>query len=339
MHKEDQVKEKMIKDQLKKSIEYMYKVKRDRKYKYVRYNCLNKDQDCTLWAAQGECDKNERFMKSTCAPACMSCEYLGDTSDDCPGLPQSSGPLWKKPGDLNTFFENIVGGSDEYYNQFKSSVLSRPLQKSDGSIAPGIENDGPWLVLLENFVTDEEADRLVQIANEQGLQRSMKAVHVGEQSVIEGRTSSNTWCQDTCMTDPMVAKVLQRIANTTKSTINHSEHLQLLRYEEGQFYAGHSDFIPYQLDLPCGARVMTIFLYLNDVEEGGGTRFPELDITQNPKKGSALLWPNVKNEDPLENDNRTFHEALPVIKGVKYGANSWIHSEDFQTPWKMKCLG
>jgi prolyl 4-hydroxylase len=84
---------------------------------------------------------------------------------------------------------------------------------------------------------------------------------------------------------------------------------------------------------------MTIFLYLNDVEDGGGTRFTELDITVQPKRGTALLWPNVINEDPMESETRTFHEALPVIKGVKYGVNSWIHNEDFQTPWKNKCLG
>jgi prolyl 4-hydroxylase len=137
----------------------------------------------------------------------------------------------------------------------------------------------------------------------------------------------------------IVKRVLERIANTTNSTVNHSEHLQLLRYEIGQFYVAHDDFIPYQLDMPCGARIMTMFLYLNDVEKGGGTRFPHLDITVQPKKGSALLWPNVIDEDPMEMQRQAYHEALPVEKGVKYGANAWIHSEDFQTPWKLKCLG
>lgn len=344
MYKEDSTKEQSIRNQLVKTISYMYKVKRERKYKNVRHLCLNKNPDCTLWAAQGECHKNERYMKSMCAPACLSCDYLGDTSEDCPGLAQSI-PLWKKAGDLNAFFENIVDDnahdneSGEYYRQFHPKALSRPKIKSDGSDS-GVDNDGPWLVLLHNFITDEEADRFIHIGHEQGFERSRKAVTSGEGSVTEGRTSSNTWCQDSCMNDPTVARVLERIAKTTNSTIDHSEHLQLLRYETGQFYVGHDDFIPYQLDLPCGARIMTLFLYLNDVEEGGGTRFPELDITVQPKRGMALLWPNVIDDDPMmEKEGRTFHEALPVGKGVKYGVNSWIHNEDFQTPWKMKCLG
>ena len=318
----------------------MRAVKRDRKYKNVRKNCLNKDPECTLWATQDECNNNERFMKSMCAPACMSCDYLGDTSEDCIGLPESQGPLWK-PGDLNTFFEEIVDGGirhDEFYRKFNPKALSRPIKKSDGSIASGVEKDGPWLVLFENFLTDAEADRLVQIGHNQGFQRSTKAIDQGEGQVTEGRTSANTWCQYMCMEDVLVKQVLERIAHATKSTVNHSEHLQLLQYQTGQFYWGHDDFIPYQLDMPCGARIMTLFLYLNDVEEGGGTKFSELDITVQPKKGSALLWPNVLDEDPMEKDKRTFHEALPVIKGTKYGGNAWIHSEDFQTPFNLKCI-
>ena len=62
-----------------------------------------------------------------------------------------------------------------------------------------------------------------------------------------------------------------------------------------------------------------MFLYLNDVEEGGGTRFPLLDITVQPKMGSAILWPSVLDDPPEKKDFRTDHEALEVTKGIKYG--------------------
>jgi prolyl 4-hydroxylase len=65
--------------------------------------------------------------------------------------------------------------------------------------------------------------------------------------------------------------------------------------------------------------MLTLFLYLNDVEEGGETNFPKVDVTVQPKKGSALLWPSVLDEDPEKKDFRTDHEALPVLKGIKYG--------------------
>jgi prolyl 4-hydroxylase len=45
------------------------------------------------------------------------------------------------------------------------------------------------------------------------------------------------------------------------------------------------------------------------VEEGGETNFPALGISVKPKKGKALLWPSVKNEDLLQHEPRTLHEV------------------------------
>jgi prolyl 4-hydroxylase len=73
---------------------------------------------------------------------------------------------------------------------------------------------------------------------------------------------------------------------------------------------------------------VTGFLYLSDVEEGGGTNFPSLDLTVEPKRGRALLWQSVLDEDPHDFDPRTYHQALPVIHGIKYGANAWFHQRD-----------
>jgi len=78
-------------------------------------------------------------------------------------------------------------------------------------------------------------------------------------------------------------------------------------------------------------------LYLNDVEAGGGTDFPDLKLTVQPKRGSALIWPSVLDEDPNKKDGRTMHQALPVEKGTKFGANAWLHIRDFKTPNKNGC--
>ena len=95
--------------------------------------------------------------------------------------------------------------------------------------------------------------------------------------------------------------------------------------------------IPFQKTRQEGCRVLTAFLYLNDVEAGGGTWFDRLDITVTPRRGRALLWPSVLNESPHEVDPRTTHSALPVEKGVKYGANAWFHQHDFKTPNSLGC--
>lgn len=281
-------------------------------------------------------------MKTNCAPSCMTCDLL-DIRNRCPIEPGNDS-IWN-PGDLNTLFENIVDNADGLgeYTQYNAKAFSRPKVKRDGSEVPGVEKDGPWIILLENFVTAEEADRMVEIGIQQGYERSAdvgkeKPDGSHESLVSESRTSHNTWCQeDSCYKDPLVAGVIQRISNVTKTEEKHSEYLQLLQYEPGQYYRQHHDYIPHHQDMPCGVRIMTLFIYLNDVEEGGGTGFPYYDIEITPKKGYAVLWPSVLDAEPEKKDGRTEHEALPVIKGMKYGANAWIHSRDFKKSFAMNC--
>jgi prolyl 4-hydroxylase len=87
-----------------------------------------------------------------------------------------------------------------------------------------------------------------------------------------------------------------------------------------------------------GVRVLTLYLYLNDVEAGGGTNFDKLDITVMPKRGRALLWPSVFDDKPNDKDDRTTHQALPAEAGIKYGANAWFHMYDFKTAHKESCI-
>ena len=44
-----------------------------------------------------------------------------------------------------------------------------------------------------------------------------------------------------------------------------------------------------------------------------------------PKKGRAVLWPSVYSAQPMNEDSRMMHQALPVIAGTKFGANAWVH--------------
>lgn len=330
------------KERIQQSTKFMQKVWTEEKYDDVRHKCKNQHQDCTWWAAMGECDANPKYMQTNCAPACETCDLL-DIRHRCPIEPGNES-IWK-PGDLNSLMENIVDDADGTgeWKKYNPTAFSRPKLKRDGTPAPGVEKDGPWVVLLENFIQDEESDRLVDIGKKQGYERS---ADVGKEKpdgshdslVSESRTSHNSWCQEpSCFEDPLVSPVVERIANVTKTEVKNSEYLQMLQYEPGQYYKQHHDFIPHHKNMPCGVRILTLFIYLNDVEAGGGTDFPLLDLTVMPKKGNALLWPSVLDQAPESKDGRTDHQALPVEKGIKYGANAWIHSRDFKKAFGMNC--
>ena len=327
------------------SIEYMELVYNEELYQKVRHGCKNLHEDCSLWASVGECTKNPGYMELNCAPACMCCDKL-DINSRCPILPDN--PIIWKAGDLNTLMERIVDDADGTgeYQRYNPQALSRPKLKLDGTVAPSgsiSEKDGPWVVLLENFVSSEEADRLVELGKQQGYERSAgvgKPKHDGthDATVDYSRTSHNTWCKEpSCYEDPLVSPVVARIANITRTKNENAEYLQMLQYEPDQYYKQHHDYIEHHKGLPCGVRILTLFIYLNDVEEGGGTKFNYLDITVQPKKGSAVLWPSVLDESPEDKDGRTDHEALPVVKGVKYGANAWIHNRNYKEAYAHNC--
>lgn len=281
------------------------------------------DKQCSYFAAQGECKNNEDWMKINCAPACQTCELL-DIRLRCPF--EDDNEMVFQPGDLNKLMERIVDNSDGKgkYLKYNPKALSRPMLKADGTPS-GAEVDGPWIVQFENFVSRLEALALISAGSTKGYERSED---VGEENpdgthegaVSEDRTSHNAWCDyRLCNEDPIIRPVIERISSVTDTPISHSEHIQLLQYSPGQFYRQHHDYIEYQQELPCGPRALTMFLYLNDVEEGGGTHFPLLDITVEPKMGNAILWPSVLDGEPEKKDPRTDHEALEVTKGVKYG--------------------
>ena len=111
-----------------------------------------------------------------------------------------------------------------------------------------------------------------------------------------------------------------------------------LQYEEGQYYRTHHDLIHYQDERPCGLRILTVYLYISDVEDGGETNFPQLGLTVSPKKGKAIIWPSVLDSNPREIDQRTEHQALPVRSGIKFGANAWIHQRNFQKAFAINCV-
>ena len=109
-----------------------------------------------------------------------------------------------------------------------------------------------------------------------------------------------------------------------------AETIQGQKYKIGEFYKPHwdsftqtlpnyEDFVVWQ-----GQRTWTNMVYLNDVDEGGETNFPDLKIKVKPKKGMLLGWNNL-NKDGKRNI-LTRHEALPPKSGKKYIITKWWRS-------------
>ena len=188
---------------------------------------------------------------------------------------------------------------------------------------------GQPVIQFEDLLSEAEAEDMINRCRDFGKFERSQA---GDQ-ISSVRTSSQCWCDDTndCLANPSVRAVTERMLNVTRLPYNNAEYFQILQYHVGQFYKTHHDQQT-AFWTPQGVRLYTFFVYLSDVEEGGGTRFTDLGITVTPKRGRGILWPSVQTNDLNAGDMRTHHEALPVEKGVKYAANLWQHLYDFKTP-------
>lgn len=76
-----------------------------------------------------------------------------------------------------------------------------------------------------------------------------------------------------------------------------------------------------------GQRIVTVLVYLNDVERGGHTWFPNLNVSVQPKKGMALVFFPSTVDGLL--DKNALHAAKPAID-TKYVSQVWIRQGRYE---------
>ena len=126
----------------------------------------------------------------------------------------------------------------------------------------------------------------------------------------------------------LVKRIESRIAKLTDLPVGFGENLQLVHYTAGGEYVPHFDF--FDPETPGGAeelagnsqRLLTVIMYLSDVEGGGWTQFPDLNVEFTPMKGAALLFPALDQKGSLFRPS--LHWGRPVTSGEKWIATKWI---------------
>ena len=301
--------------------------------------CKDRYPVCQHEAQRGECTNNPGWMIVNCCQSCEEVEGYGHLIDSevrCTRERLNATIPAFDVGSLDKLFTRWA--TEEEFQKFDPHVVSSP-----GKIHGG-EHDGPWILTFDSFIDDMEIEDLLKGAEYGGFERStdqgriISASGEKEKVVSTHRTSSNAWCRRECEVLPGVMAVSNRIEQITGIPQGNFESFQILRYDVGEYYKRHHDS-PGKNKSISGHRILTVFLYLNDVEEGGETAFTDLGISVKPKKGRALIWPSVLNEDPDTSDLRTYHEAKAVVKGKKFAANHWIHQYDFRNANLWGCSG
>lgn len=189
----------------------------------------------------------------------------------------------------------------------------------------------PHVVLFANVITAAECDALVEVAQPQLRRADVVDSGRGGSYIDARRTSELTILKRGA--SPLLARIDQRIARLTGIPVERGEPLQVMRYGVGAEYQPHYDFFdpsepgeaPYLVQ--AGQRVASLVIYLNDVEAGGETVFPEVGLSVAPAKGSAVYFAYTDAQsrcDPL-----SFHGGAPVVRGEKWIATRWLRELPF----------
>ena len=191
----------------------------------------------------------------------------------------------------------------------------------------------PYIATFPGFCTEDETDYVV----------AMAARHVTPSQVVDPisgkhiedpyRTSSDMRFWHTFQ-DLVIFCINLRIAKATGEPLSHQEMLGVLRYEPGQQYKPHGDYL-----LPdmqgrnpevdrSGQRIKTFLIYLNDDYIGGETEFVNIDLKARGAKGEGLVFHNVASDGVP--DPKTIHAGRPVTGGVKWLTTMWIRDREYR---------
>jgi len=92
------------------------------------------------------------------------------------------------------------------------------------------------------------------------------------------------------------------------------EEFRLKWYKPNNYdqFKEHVDIYDYN----SARRFLVVFLYLNDVDQGGETSFSNLELSITPKRGRILIFPPTW---------MFRHAGLPPVSGDKYILGTYLH--------------
>jgi len=193
-------------------------------------------------------------------------------------------------------------------------------------------HNNPKIFSIDSLLSDIECEYIKYIASP-FMRESMTVDPVTKEFVRDTIRTSYSATIDWLTEDPAINLIMQKCCLQFNETAENSEVLHVLHYSVGEEYKPHYDFLGgLQGNVnfkPEDQRIKTICLYLNDVESGGATSFPNLDLKVSPKKGRGVFFENI-NEGNKQPYVESLHAGEPIIQGEKWLATLWIKAKNTQ---------
>jgi prolyl 4-hydroxylase len=225
----------------------------------------------------------------------------------------------------------IETGAPEYAYEPPRLRRGPRIATFDRTIEVVARADKPMMAALAGVMTPEECAQLVELARPRLEPSTVADARTGKDVVSAQRTSLGMFFRP--MENDLVARLDRRFAEVTGLPAENGEGLQILYYAVGAEFPPHFDFVQPSNEANkesiarSGQRVSTLITYLNDVEEGGETAFPNVGWTVYPKRGNAVYFEYCNSRGQV--DPRTLHAGCPVLRGEKWIATKWMRERRF----------
>ena len=204
-------------------------------------------------------------------------------------------------------------------DQVRARLEAHPHAQSCGG-------DQADLFLVPDLLSAQECRRLIKVIES----RITRSPLFSDRVAPAGRTSSTHYFREDLPETRLLAARIDEVLGIER---RHAETIQGQRYRVGEEYRHHCDF--FREDKPHwpgerprgGQRSWSAMVYLNEVEEGGETEFPALDLRIRPRAGLLVAWNNMTRRG--RPNRATRHAALPVLAGKKYVVTQWYRQDDW----------
>lgn len=191
--------------------------------------------------------------------------------------------------------------------------------------------DDPIIWVIDDFVTAAERTHIIEQAA--GRMGTARVSRLGANTVSERRTGSVAWVKHD--ETPVVTDLVARVGELVGIPSDHAESLQVVHYGETQEYQAHFDAWDIASDkgrektAVGGNRAVTALMYLNEVEGGGGTSFPKLDLVVEAKPGRLCIFHDLVVGTSARH-RHSLHGGMPVTAGEKWACNLWFRERPYQ---------
>lgn len=196
----------------------------------------------------------------------------------------------------------------------------------------------PYIFVIHDFLLDEECYFFI---DKMKYKKMSNAYLIGYRQDLKYRKCLSKSIYKSYPEFKYFKNFRERVRTLTNVNENQLEVTNITRYKgDENFFKKHNDAYEYGNAFKDGLtnkevynRIVTVLVYLNDVNSGGETRFNDLNIDIKPKKGMALIFfpgllPTSK-KNPGCKSEKTTHEALPPKGEEKWILQQWIWSGPF----------